>query len=96
MRSPSRRTSTPIKGVSRICRYAFEYAQKHDYPKVTMADKHGSLIHAHGLWQRVFLGGFQRNFPTWRGSITSSTRLCQDLLYKPEDFRRHRHQQHVR
>ena len=74
------------KGVSRICRYAFEYARKHGYPKVTMADKHGSLIHAHGLWQRVFWA-VSEEFPRrGRGSTTSSTRCARIFLYKPEDF----------
>ena len=73
------------KGVSRICRYAFEYAQKHGYPKVTMADKHGSLIHAHGLWQRVFWA-VSEEFPDVEGEHYFIDTLCQDLLYKPEDF----------
>ena len=73
------------KGVSRICRYAFEYARKHGYPKVTMADKHGSLIHAHGLWQRVFWA-VSEEFPDVEGEHYFIDTLCQDLLYKPEDF----------
>ena len=73
------------KGVSRICRYAFEYARKHGYPKVTMADKHGSLIHAHGLWQRVFWQTSEE-FPDVEGEHYFIDTLCQDLLFKPEDF----------
>ena len=73
------------KGVSRICRYAFEYARKHGYPKVTMADKHGSLIHAHGLWQRVFWA-VSEEFPDVEGEHYFIDTLCQDLLFKPEDF----------
>jgi len=73
------------KGVSRICRYAFEYAQRHGYPKVTMADKHGSIIHAHGLWQRVFWQTSEE-FPDVEGEHYFIDTLCQDLLFKPEDF----------
>ncbi len=42
------------KGVERIIRFAFEYAQKHKRKSVLMADKSNVMTHAHGLWQRVF------------------------------------------
>ncbi len=42
------------KGVERIIRYAFEYAQRHGRKSVLMADKSNVMTHAHGLWQRVF------------------------------------------
>ena len=73
------------KGVERICRYAFEYAKKHNYPKVTMADKFGSLVHAHDLWQRVF---WQINdeFPEVEGEHYFIDTLCMDLIQHPEEF----------
>ncbi len=42
------------KGVERIIRFAFEYAQRHGRKSVLMADKSNVMTHAHGLWQRVF------------------------------------------
>jgi 3-isopropylmalate dehydrogenase len=43
-----------FKGVSRIVRYAFEFAAAHGLTKVCMADKSNAMTHGHALWQRVF------------------------------------------
>src|SRR5215213_10137635 len=43
-----------FKGVSRIIRYAFEFAQARGLTKVCMADKSNAMTHGHALWQRVF------------------------------------------
>lgn len=42
------------KGVERIIRYAFEYAQKKNLKRVCMSDKSNAMTFAHDLWQRVF------------------------------------------
>ena len=43
------------KGVERVTRYAYEYAQKrNDEKKLTLCDKSNVLTYAHDLWQRVF------------------------------------------
>jgi 3-isopropylmalate dehydrogenase len=42
------------KGVERILRYAFEYAEGNGNLQVAMADKSNALRHAHGLWLRTF------------------------------------------
>src|SRR5215203_3879556 len=42
------------KGVSRIIRYAFEFAHARGLTKVCMADKSNAMTHGHALWQRVF------------------------------------------
>ncbi len=42
------------KGVERVVRYAFDYAQQHGRKKVLMADKSNVMTHAGGLWQREF------------------------------------------
>ena len=42
------------KGVHRIIRHAFEYAQTHGLTKVCMADKSNAMTQGHALWQRVF------------------------------------------
>ena len=42
------------KGVERIIRAAFEYAQRHGKQRVCMSDKSNAMRHGHDLWQRVF------------------------------------------
>jgi 3-isopropylmalate dehydrogenase len=42
------------KGVHRIVKYAFEFAQAHGRRRVCMADKSNAITHGHALWQRVF------------------------------------------
>jgi 3-isopropylmalate dehydrogenase len=41
-------------GVERVIRAAFAFAQANGRSKVTLADKHNAMPHAHGLWLRVF------------------------------------------
>lgn len=41
-------------GVERIMRAAFAFARASGRKKVTLADKHNAMPHAHGLWLRVF------------------------------------------
>jgi 3-isopropylmalate dehydrogenase len=43
-----------FKGVHRIIRHAFEYAQTHGLTRVCMADKSNAMQQGHALWQRVF------------------------------------------
>src|SRR6202163_87553 len=42
------------KGVERIIRFAFEYAQSKGLKRVCMSDKSNAMNFAHDLWQRVF------------------------------------------
>jgi 3-isopropylmalate dehydrogenase len=42
------------KGVHRIIRHAFEYAQANGRRRVCMADKSNAITDGHALWQRVF------------------------------------------
>jgi len=42
------------KGVERIVRHAFAFAEKTGRKRVVMADKSNVLVHAHDLWQRVY------------------------------------------
>jgi len=42
------------KGVHRIIRHAFEFAQANGHTKVCMADKSNAMQQGHALWQRVF------------------------------------------
>ena len=42
------------KGVERIIRAAFAYADQHGLGRVCMSDKSNAMRHGHDLWQRVF------------------------------------------
>src|SRR4030095_2262748 len=42
------------KGVARIIRHAFDFAERHRLTKVCMVDKSNAMPHGHTLWQRVF------------------------------------------
>ena len=42
------------KGVERIIRAAFDYADKQGLTKMCMADKSNAMRHGHDLWQRVY------------------------------------------
>ncbi len=42
------------KGVHRIIKHAFEFAQTHGRRTVCMADKSNAMVQGHALWQRVF------------------------------------------
>src|SRR6186997_1632581 len=43
-----------FKGVHRIVKHAFEYADANGLNKVLMADKSNAMTDGHALWQRVF------------------------------------------
>ena len=42
------------KGVERIIRFAFDYAQQNGLRRLCMSDKSNAMTFAHDLWQRVF------------------------------------------
>ncbi len=42
------------KGVERIIRYAYGYAEQHGLKRVCMSDKSNVMTYGHDLWQRVF------------------------------------------
>jgi 3-isopropylmalate dehydrogenase len=42
------------KGVARIIRHAFHFANTHGLRRVCMADKSNAMTYGHALWQRVF------------------------------------------
>jgi 3-isopropylmalate dehydrogenase len=43
-----------FKGVNRIVRHAFQYAEANGLTRVCMADKSNAMQQGHALWQRVF------------------------------------------
>ena len=82
------------KGVERIMRAAFEFAQATGRKRVIMADKSNALIHAHDLWQRVFRR-WPRSIPGSRPTTSTSTPCAADGQ-GPRAVPGHRDQQHVR
>ncbi len=42
------------KGVARIVRHAFDFAERHGLTRVCMSDKSNAMPQGHALWQRVF------------------------------------------
>lgn len=73
------------KGVERIVRHAFAYAQATGRTRVCMADKANVLIHAHDLWQRTF-----KAVAAAYAGITAThlyvDNLCLQLVRQPSQF----------
>ncbi len=73
------------KGVERIIRLAFDYAQATGRSRVLMADKANVLTYGHDLWQRVF----QEVAPDYDGIEASHMyvdALTMQMIRRPEDF----------
>jgi 3-isopropylmalate dehydrogenase len=73
------------KGVERIIRAAFEYAQAHGHTKVCMADKSNAMRHAHELWLRVF-DEVKREYAGIEGRHLYVDALCLLLIQDPSQF----------
>jgi len=79
------------KGVERIIRYAFEYAERHPKQdgsprqRVLMCDKSNAMTHAGGLWQRVFkeIGG---EYPQIKAEHMYVDALCMQMVRDPRPF----------
>jgi 3-isopropylmalate dehydrogenase len=79
------------KGVERIIRYAFEYAERH--PKfngsprkgVLMCDKSNAMTHAGGLWQRVFKE-VSGEYPQIKPEHMYVDALCLQMVRDPRQF----------
>lgn len=73
------------KGVERIIRYAFEFAQKHDLKKVAMADKSNAMTFGHGLWFRCFqeVAG---EYPAIQARHIYIDALAMMMIREPEQF----------
>lgn len=72
------------KGVDRIIRYAFEWAQENGKTRVTMADK-ANAIPAHHLWRRVFEETGQEYSDIQRDTRYIDA-MAMDLVRNPEAF----------
>jgi 3-isopropylmalate dehydrogenase len=79
------------KGVERIIRYAFEYAERHTKAdgsprkNVLMCDKSNAMTHAGGLWQRVFKD-VSGEYPQIKASHMYVDALCMQIVRDPRQF----------
>src|SRR5438270_10293743 len=73
------------KGVERVIRYAFEYANANGRKKVLMADKANVMTYAHGLWQRVFKL-VSAEYPGIAASHMYVDALCMHMVRDPRQF----------
>lgn len=72
------------KGVERIIRYAFEWAETHGKSSVTMADK-ANAIAAHHLWRVVF-DEIGREYPGIDRGTRYIDAMAMDMVRTPESF----------
>ena len=73
------------KGVERIIRAAFAYAERHQLSRVCMADKANAMRHGHDLWQRVF-ALVAKEYPQIQTTHRYVDVLAMELVSKPEAF----------
>jgi 3-isopropylmalate dehydrogenase len=73
------------KGVERIVRHAFAFAERTGRKKVVMADKSNVLVHAHDLWQRVFKEVAAEN-PSVEARHLYIDNLALQLVRDPRQF----------
>jgi len=73
------------KGVERIVRHAFAFAERSGRGRVVMADKSNVLIHAHELWQRVF-NAVAVEYPKIEARHLYVDNLALQLVREPSQF----------
>jgi 3-isopropylmalate dehydrogenase len=73
------------KGVERIIRFAYQYADQQGFGKVCMSDKSNALRHAHDLWQRVWKE-VAAEYPHIESRHLYIDVLAMELVRHPEDF----------
>jgi 3-isopropylmalate dehydrogenase len=73
------------KGVERIIRSAFEYADKHGKTRVCMSDKSNAMRHGHDLWQRTFKA-VAAEYPAIEAGHLYVDVLAMELVRCPEQF----------
>ena len=73
------------KGVERIIRAAFEYAEANGRKKVTMSDKSNALRHAHDIWQRVF-AEVAAEYPAIQANHLYVDALTMQMIKDPSQF----------
>src|SRR5580700_11184605 len=79
------------KGVERVIRFAFEYAERHtkldasSRKRVLMCDKSNAMTHAGGLWQRVFKE-VSGEYPQLNAEHMYVDALCMQMVRDPRQF----------
>ena len=73
------------KGVERIVRAAFAYAQTHRRRRVTLTDKANAMQHAGDLWRRVFKL-VSAEFPEIQNNAVYVDALALDLVRRPAQY----------
>ena len=73
------------KGVERIIRAAFEYADLHGLRKMCMADKSNAMRHGHDLWQRVYKQ-VASEYPEIQSEHLYVDVLSMEMVNQPERF----------
>jgi len=73
------------KGVERIIRYAFDYAQRNRLKRVCMSDKSNAMTFAHDLWQRVFKE-VRQEYPHIESRHLYIDALAMEIVRDPAQF----------
>ncbi len=73
------------KGVERIIRAAFAFADERGLTRVCMSDKSNAMRHGHDLWQRVFKA-VAAEYPGIETSHYYVDALCMEMVRAPEQF----------
>ncbi|MCB9758288.1 MAG: 3-isopropylmalate dehydrogenase [Alphaproteobacteria bacterium] len=73
------------KGVERIIRAAFEYADARGLGRVCMSDKSNAMRHGHDLWQRVFRA-VAAEYPAIEASHLYVDVLTMEMVRAPDRF----------
>jgi 3-isopropylmalate dehydrogenase len=73
------------KGVHRIVRHAFEFAQSRGLTKVCMTDKSNAMTDGHALWQRVFKET-AREYPGIQATHYYVDALAMFMVLDPAQF----------
>ncbi|MDH5759313.1 MAG: isocitrate/isopropylmalate dehydrogenase family protein [Gemmatimonadota bacterium] len=73
------------RGVERIIRAAFEYAERRSRPKVTLVDKANAMRWAGGLWRRVF-AEVSAGYPAIATDMMYVDAMAMDLVRRPEHY----------
>lgn len=73
------------KGVERVVRAAFSFAERHSRKKVTVADKAGGLKFAGAIWRRVF-EEVRVDFPGIESNTMHIDAVAMELIQHPAHF----------
>ena len=74
-----------FKGVHRIIKHAFEYANANQLTRVLMADKSNAMTDGHALWQRVFRE-MAPQYPNIEASHMFIDALAMQMVKNPSQF----------